>query len=224
MTSSGITRLTLTDFNHTLLGEKHIRAYQWNRNNFAFESTAPSSAIGNFKYTIQGYRDAHLVVHTHRYIRTIPALESYAQVAHYKPFEWDFKPNPAVGIYDVSTVAGTGWQYNPTENCLMIGNGTEYANDVNSKASIFVKIPEDLNAKLFVSAKFDTEDKFDFLFIGYLNKDGERVLLKEATGTGEIKEEFKLENVGPTAEVFLEFSSDQAVVATGVKVTKVKIY
>ena len=224
VTLSGLTRLTLINSTQFVIGEAHMEAHYWDRRSFLFNSSLVRNETGFEKFTIQGFRGNKLMVSTHRYIRFVPDLADYFELGLYRNLMWDFEWAPAIVLYNsASTPSNFGWTKDTINNQLVIGNGTQYENDVDTKVSIFVKPNPERAPNFSIVASYDTEKDFDFFNVGYIAANGTQILIARVSGKGELNLETSLEEAGETTEVYLHFVSDGGVTGPGVNITNLMI-
>jgi hypothetical protein len=225
ITFSGLTKLVLLDEEKNILNEVKLSPNYMDRYNIALNSRDIRNTTGISTFTIQGYRDNSLIVHTHRSVRFLPAKVDYYELGAYSNLNWDFAPAPHVAIYNENTPPELGWNYDASSDQMVIGNGIEYANNIHTQLSVFVKSNPDLGRPPMLSlvADYDTEEGCDFLHIGYKSANDSDITLALVSGTGSLNLEESLWEMGDTTEIFFSFVSDPAVVARGVNITNLMV-
>lgn len=225
ITFSGLTKLVLMDEDKNVLNELDLYPNYTDRYNITFRAKEIQNVTGTTSFTIQGYRNNVLIVHTHRYVRFLPAKIDYYELGAYSNLNWDFAPAPHVAIYNENTPNELGWNVDPSGEQLVIGDGSGYANNVHTQLSVFVKANPDLGRPPMLSlvADYDTEANFDLFQVGYKAANNTDITLALVSGTGSLNLEESLWEMGETTEVYFLFMSDPAVTGKGVNITNLMV-
>ena len=225
ITFSGLTKLVLLDENKNTLNTVELYPNHMNRYQIVLSSKEIRNSTGINSFIIQGYRDRDLIVHTYRYVRFLPSKVDYYELGAYSNLNWDFTPSPFAAIYNENTPSELGWNVDPSGDQMVIGNGIEYANNVRTQLSIFVKANPDLGRPPMLSlvADYDTESGCDFFHVGYKAENNSDIILALVSGTGSINLEESLWEMAETTEIFFVFMSDPAVTGKGVNITNLMV-
>ncbi len=225
ITFSGLTKLVLLDENKNILNEIELAPHYMDRYNIVLHSREIQANPGFGTFTIQGYLDSTIIVHTHRRVRFLPAKVDYYELGTYSNFNWDFSPAPHVVIYNENTPTELGWNVDTSNDQMVIGNGIEYANNVHTQISVFIKANPDLGRPPMLSlvADVDTEAGFDFFHVGYKAENNSDITLALFSGAGSLNLEESLWEMGDTTEIFFTFISDPAMTAKGVNITNLMV-
>ena len=109
------------------------------------------------KFTINSFVDSNLIFSTYRYLRTVPKTSDFLLLESGKTIVADYHANYSV-IYNKQSKF-EGW--NPYKNGMAIQNGLGYSNNVNSKISFFIRIPQPLDFVPVFGCVSSTFDWFD---------------------------------------------------------------
>lgn len=181
--------------------------------NMVLSGSPPISIPGLhvFKLTAASSSRAEEVI-TYRFLRFIPSVR--ASLTAEDDTVSIQQPLPSVAVFNTQPSAGDGWMG------MKVGNGTQYAPNINSKLSMFLDPAP--HASLQITGIFDTEKDFDFLTIGYTDALG-TVPLAKVSGNGTFDQKsFSFSPKGPF-EVFLLFTSDSNQSGKGVTISAATI-
>ena len=142
-----------------------------------------------------------------RTVKFLPALDSYLKLQN--DIQILARPNASYfAIYQPRSNKLTGWKNK--KGAYILGNGTSYANNVDSTISAFVASENSFQVKF--SLDYETEADYDFITAGYV-ADGVAKELFKVSGTGSIDQTF---DVPPGRyEIFIHFLSDSYSTAKG---------
>ena len=147
-----------------------------------------------------------------RIVKVEPALSSFLKV------EQDFnvitaEPKPFVVVSQPKDNAGKGWQ--KTDSVYTIGDGTSYADNVNSTISVFTVSEKPTQVKF--ALKYEIQELYDFVSAGYVNAEKVETLFK-VQGKGSIVKTFDVP--AGQNEIFIKFYSNSFNVAKGVALSE----
>ena len=159
------------------------------------------------RFSIAGWIDDTLSFLTTRYIRQVPRLYDRLSldINTYSKFDLSSK---SLLVYNRGSNADFGW--NTVDGKIVIRDGKGYNDITDSAISIFVLVSSS-DSKFTISAEYDTEADFDFLY-GTV-KQGDKVLktLWSVSGKGALENSYALgEFVGQQVEIEVRFVSDPA--------------
>ena len=142
-----------------------------------------------------------------RTVKFLPALDSYLKLQN--DIQILARPNASYfAIYQPRSNKPTGWKNK--KGAYILGNGTSYANNVDSTISAFVASENSFQVK--ISLDYETEADYDFITAGYVAEGVTKEFFK-VSGTGSIDQTF---DVPPGRhEIFIHFLSDAFSTAKG---------
>ena len=155
------------------------------------------------KIQVRGYNLANqLTFITFRQVRLLPRREDYLVLTG----PTDLIATKGKAVFE-NNAGENSW--NRVGTTLTIGNGSVYADNIDSTISYFINTQSPL--KLKIKAKYDTEQDYDYFIVGY--KTDKVIELAKVSGAGELDTTF---DIPVTSEVFVKFTSDGAVTSKGV--------
>ncbi|KAH9268073.1 hypothetical protein BASA83_009580 [Batrachochytrium salamandrivorans] len=193
---------------------------------FSIPVSTVGSALGNNRIIIVGKTAGKQVLKTHRNVRIIPDDDKYMKIS---TTGFTFSGlSDSVGLYQSSTtVPADGW--NNLNGLWMIGNGVQYAKNIESSIEAFFIAPIGTEINIGLDVDLDTETDCDFLYLSVKSSDGvedfllgSKSLDGKKTFNGISGEDTIAEGIIPfttTSEKFsvsLKFTSDEAVEFAGV--------
>ena len=156
---------------------------------------------------------------TWRDIRFVPKKSNYLPIATNARINMLNSVNQKYfARYDAN--ANKGWVQ--TAGQLKIGNGAEYANNLDTSVSYFVDCKA-TSIRVNIVASFATDEGYDYFSAGYVHN-GTMVYFQEAgTGVGNLSKNVKISNAQLVTEFFFKFTSDSEYSGPGVNVTSFAI-
>ncbi|KAH6585926.1 hypothetical protein BASA50_000870 [Batrachochytrium salamandrivorans] len=204
---------------------KQRRSRATTKQKFSLPVSTVGSALGNSHITIVGKTAGKQVLKTNRNVRIIPDDDKYMKIS---TSGFTFTGiSDSVGLYQSSTTApGEGW--NNLNGPWMIGNGFEYASDVDSSLEAFFTAPVGTQINIGLNVALDTDPEFDFLYLSVKSSGGvEDFLTRSKSLDGKktfngisgrdmlFEETFSFTTKSEKFSVSLRFTSDEATELTG---------
>ncbi|KAH9268074.1 hypothetical protein BASA83_009581 [Batrachochytrium salamandrivorans] len=223
--SAGIEKFTVLQADGKTVIANKRRSLVTKKQKFSIPVSAAGSALGNSHITIVGKTAGKQVLKTIRNVRIIPDDDKYMKISTHG---FTFSGlSDSVGLYQSSTTApADGW--NNLKGPWMIGDGAQYASDIDSSIEAFFTAPVGTKINIGLDIALDTETDCDFLYLSVKSSDGvEDFLLssKSRDGTetfngvsGEdmiVKETIPFTTTSEKFSVSLKFTSDEFMEFTG---------
>ncbi|KAI8801341.1 hypothetical protein BJ742DRAFT_33962 [Cladochytrium replicatum] len=227
-TVSGIDSIFLYNEKNILVGVK-LLAPTATKQRFSIKPIFQIVKPGFTNLTVQAWKFGRPIATSIRYFRVIPPLSSYfALAANTTTRLSPVINNQNVIVYNKKTGAGDGWKN--VDGILQVGNGTVYANNIDTTVSFFVKAPAGTDESYFLNIAFDVtfdlENSFDFVYFTVVSNDDDSTAneLIRLTGSGNL-DPLTVFSV-PFAKVYeiqLRVSSDENLAQTGVKLNSISV-
>ncbi|KAH9265228.1 hypothetical protein BASA83_011228 [Batrachochytrium salamandrivorans] len=216
----------------TVIAKKKKWAFT-TKQKFSISVSAAGSTLGNSRIIIVGKTAGVQVLKTKRNVRTIPTNDKYMKIG--TPGFTFTGISGFVGLYQSPTTApADGW--NNLRGPWMIGNGIQYANNVDSSIEAFFAAPIGTKINIGIDVDLDTESGFDFLHLSVKSSDGIETPLirsKSRDGTktftgisgrkGTVKAIFRFTTKSETFSVSLRFTSDESTEFTGATINSLTV-
>ncbi|KAH6562819.1 hypothetical protein BASA60_010981 [Batrachochytrium salamandrivorans] len=210
----------------TVIAKQRSRATT--KQKFSIPVSAAGSALGNNRITIVGKTAGKQVLKTIRNVRTIPDDDKYMKISTTGFTFTDL--SDSVGLYQSSTTApADGW--NNLNGLWMIGNGVQYAKNIESSIEAFFIAPVGTQINIGINVALDTVPYFDFLYLSVKSSGGvEDFLLSSKSLDGKkmfngvsganmiVKKTIPFTTTSEKFSVALKFASDQFFQFTGVTI------
>ncbi|KNC99789.1 uncharacterized protein SPPG_05166 [Spizellomyces punctatus DAOM BR117] len=189
--------------------------------------TQTATALGNFKYTIVGYgNDNNQVLKTNRVLSVVPDASQFLNITTGTNYTYRTSESLAFsGVYNTDTAPENGWIVQ--NNTITVGNGVQYADDVETLFTIFTNIATGTNATLTTSYSCQTETGSDYLTVFAravdANGGGEEKELLKVSGADNQAKTVSLAGLTGNVEIGFRFSSDSGRSDLGVTVQTISI-
>ncbi|TPX61976.1 hypothetical protein SpCBS45565_g07129 [Spizellomyces sp. 'palustris'] len=189
--------------------------------------TQTPRALGNFKYTIVGYdNDGKQVLKTKRVLSIVPDPSRFLNITNGTNYAYTTSEFLAFsGVYNTDTAPENGWVVQ--NNTITVGNGVQYANDVETLFTIFTKIATGTNATLTTSYSGKTEAEVDYLTVFARAVDtkggGEEKELFKASGAANKTQTVSLGGFTGNVEIGFRFNSDSGTTDVGITLQSISI-
>ncbi|KAI8914287.1 hypothetical protein EDD86DRAFT_244499 [Gorgonomyces haynaldii] len=133
------------------------------------------SSVGVYEFQMAGYDvNGNKVLVTTQTVEITPSTSGYFSLGG--PFHWNFDLTSAgVGLYNINSDPSNGWQSNGQQ--LQIGDGQEYAANVNSSLSLYFNPAPLGRVAIRVQGMYDTMDGLDFFHFGFQDQLGTNPIL-----------------------------------------------
>ncbi|KAI8912032.1 ClpP/crotonase-like domain-containing protein [Powellomyces hirtus] len=219
-TSQWIKSLEIRDGTNKVVG-KASPSPHFRRTSGTIQSSATITTLGRFKFTIFGFDESKKqILKTKRDVIVTPGTDKFLKVAAGQT--WNFAKSASSAfsaVYNtVATPAANGWQVGETS--LVVGDGKQYLDNVNSAFSIFANVPA--GAKLATAFDFLTEADYDYFTISVRPiAAAAPTILFVQSGKGTVETAYDL----PAGDVEIQFlfTSDGGVTDRGAVVSKIAI-
>ncbi|KAH9250583.1 hypothetical protein BASA81_011628 [Batrachochytrium salamandrivorans] len=167
--SAGIYEFTVFQADGKTVAAKKRRSRATTKQKFSIPVSTAATTIGNNRITIVGKTAGKQVLKTIRSVRIIPDDDKYIKIS---TTGFTFSGlSDSVGLYQSSTTApGDGW--NNLKGPWVIGNGVQYASNVDSSIEAFFAAPIGTKINICIDVALDTKPDCDFLYLSVKSSGG----------------------------------------------------
>ncbi|KAH6582077.1 hypothetical protein BASA60_002160 [Batrachochytrium salamandrivorans] len=167
--SAGIYEFTVFQADGKTVAAKQKRSRATTKQKFSIPVSTVGSALGNNRITIVGKTAGKQVLKTIRNVRIIPTDDNYMKIS--TPGFTFSGISDSVGLYQSSTTApADGW--NNLKGPWVIGNGVQYASNVDSSIEVFFTAPIGTKINICIDVALDTKPDCDFLYLSVKSSGG----------------------------------------------------